>query len=139
MEFFKNQVVFEEVPQKLVDLLIEIVQREEKPIDEITQSIDKKNLYAEVGGEGKTNYISIGFFESYDRNDVTDIVAFCPQIKISHKPEKNEIIVYFYKESHPILLKKAKITIGESKIVEIDQDELRYVLNEAHKLNFIGD
>ena len=36
-------------------------------------------------------------------------------------------------------IKKGKITIGESKIVEIDQDELRYVLNEAHKLNIIGD
>ncbi len=138
MEFFKNEVVFEEAPKALISLLLDIIQRKEKPIEDIISFIDKKSLYAEVGGKNKTNYISIGFFENYERNNVTDLVAFCPQIKIKHKTEDNQVTVYFYKESHGIILKREKTLTGESKIVEIKQEELRFVLNQAHKLDFIG-
>ena len=139
MEFIKNEVVFEKAPEKLLTLLTNIIQRKEISLDEIVANIDKHNLYAEIGGSRKSNFISIGFFESYERDTTSDLVAFCPQIKIKHQVEDNEITVYFYKESHPLLLKRAKLTVGESKIVDISQEELRYVLNEAHKLSFISD
>lgn len=137
MQFIRKEIVLEEAPETFLNLLRHIVHRQEINVEKIVQEIDKRNLYAEISGKGKTNFFSIGFFENYERNDTTDIVAFCPQIKITHQTEDDRITVYFYKESHPILVKQTKLLQGESKLVEIADDELRYFLEEADELTSV--
>jgi len=138
MEFIKNEVLIKDLPKELRKLLTKIIQRHEKSLDEIIKNIDVENLYAEISGKRKTNFINIGFFENYERNDTTDLVAYCPQIKIKHDTDNNEVTVYFYKEFHSISLRRTKYQSGESKLVAITQDELRYILEEARKLAFLS-
>ncbi|HUX98507.1 MAG TPA: hypothetical protein VMV49_03020 [Candidatus Deferrimicrobium sp.] len=137
MEFIKGEVSIQNASKKLISLLTELIQRKEESIKEIIGTIDKENLYAEIGGKNKTNYINIGFFENYERNTTADLVAFCPQIKIQHKIKGNQIAIFFYKESHPILHKKVQYEIGENKIVKISTDELRYILDQAKGLTIL--
>ncbi|NVM54353.1 MAG: hypothetical protein HWN66_11680 [Candidatus Helarchaeota archaeon] len=134
MEFIKNEIVFEKPPNKLVNLLIDVIHRKDESLDEIINHIDKENLYAEISGKGRINYINIGFFENYERNNTTELVAFCPQIKIKHKVKEKEITVYLYKESHSLLLKKEQFLRKENKLVGFTRLELRYILAEATKL-----